>query len=218
MYFCIEGTEGVGKSTQTTAIYKSLIEKYGVDLVVCTSEPGNKQIQLTMKLRQLMLDAQFDDQMTKDAREYISQAARSVNLNSVVIPALLQKKYIIQDRGLLSGFAYGIVCGHSEDWLKILANKTCEPLKKLKPMLYDLIIILQTTKTKDCLHRAKKSKQEFKAGDNIENRGDIFMDKVSKQMNRANELFECPIVYVNVDDKTIEEVHNEIFILIEKFI
>ena len=126
MYVCIEGTEGVGKSTQTMGIYKSLVEKYGADNVVRTSEPGNLHVLLTMKLRELMLDAEFDGSMTKEAREYLSQAARSVNLNSVVVPALLRKQYIIQDRGLLSGYAYGISCGNSESWLKTLASTPCE--------------------------------------------------------------------------------------------
>lgn len=217
MYVCLEGTEGVGKSTQTAAIYQTLLEKYGSDAVVCTSEPGNKRVELTMKLRQLMLDAQFDDHMDGVAREFISQAARSININSVVIPSLIQNKIVIQDRGLLSGFAYGITCGHSEDWLRELSLKTCEPLAKIKPLLYDLVIILKTSKTSDCLHRAKKSKHEFKEGDNIENRGDFFMNRVAHQFKRAKEFLRCPVLKVKIDDKTIEQVHNEILSLIGIF-
>ncbi len=216
MYFCLEGVDGVGKTTQVNAIYKSLVQKYGSDKVVSTSEPGNKQMPMTMKLRELMLDAQFDLEMTAEAREYISQAARSVNLNSFVYPALLKRQFIIQDRGLLSGFAYGMVCGNSKEWLQILASETCKKIRKLKPYIYDLIIVLQTNKHSECLQRAKRTKKEFKSGDNIENRGDEFMQTVAKKMNCASDFLQCDVAYVDVDDKTIEEVHDLIIKLIDE--
>ena len=79
------------------------------------------------------------------------------------------------------------------------------------------MIVLTSNKTSDCLHRAKRSKQEFPLGDNIENRGDSFMDAVSLQMNRANQFLQCPVLYVNVDGKSIEQVHDAILPLILAF-
>ncbi len=127
-YIAFSGIEGVGKTTQVAKLKEALAEMYGQERICVTSEPGSKHALLTMELRKLMLDAAWDDEMTKDAREYISQAARSVNLNGVVLPALAQKKIVIQDRSLLCGFSYGMICGHSKEWLDTLTAQTCKQI------------------------------------------------------------------------------------------
>jgi len=213
MYICLEGIEGLGKTTQTKALYTSLKEKFGPDRVITTSEPGNMHSLLTMQLRSLMLDARWDQEMTMNAREYISQAARSINLQTVVIPALAKKQIVIQDRGILSGFAYGMQCGNDITWLQTLASHTYTDLKKYKPDIYDLVIVLTTSQTEMCLQRARNCKAEFKQGDNIENRGVDFMHQVADTMLHAhtNNLISCPIVYINIDGQDIAQVHTAIY-------
>ena len=212
MYVCLEGIEGVGKTTQTTALHCALNKQLGSDRVTVTSEPGNLNSLLTMQLRNLMLDARWDKEMTIIAREYISQAARCVNLQTIVSPALKKHQIVIQDRGLLSGLAYGLQCGNEIELLQTLANHTYMDLKKLKPQIYDLIIVLTTSQPEMCLKRARKYKVEFKEGDNIENRGSEFMSRVADTMLNAkhNKLVSCPVIYIDVDNKDIEQLHKEI--------
>jgi dTMP kinase len=100
-YICFEGTEGSGKSTQTQKLVDYLRSK-GYK-VLQTKEPGTPLSPLTMELRKIMLDSQYESQLTMTARELISQAIRSIHLERVVIPALSEYDYIIQDRGILSG-------------------------------------------------------------------------------------------------------------------
>ena len=216
MYFCIEGIDGVGKSTQAAELFKALENVYGASNVVLTSEPGTTHSALTMECRKLMLDARWENEITADAREYVSQAARSVNLQNVVLPALARKKIIIQDRGLLSGFAYGMACGHSKTWLQTLARKTCAPLMDFKKNVYDFVIVLTNHSVEGCLQRAKRSKTEFKAGDAIENRGSAFMNKVADSMNRAKQegFLDCELHYIDTTDKSIADVHAEILALV----
>ena len=71
MYFCMKGIDGVGKSTQTLKLKDTLASRYNADKICITSEPCSKNAMLTMKLRSLMLDAAWDAQMTKEAREYL---------------------------------------------------------------------------------------------------------------------------------------------------
>ena len=110
-YICLEGTEGVGKTTQTRKLVDTLRARgYAV---LETKEPGSPHSPLTMTLRGIMLDNQYDSQMTRPAREFISQAIRSIHLEQVIVPNLYKYDFIIQDRGILSGYAYGTACGNN---------------------------------------------------------------------------------------------------------
>src|ERR1019366_42337 len=118
---CLEGCEGVGKTTQTQKLVDHLRAK-GFK-VLQTKEPGTPHLPLTMLLRGVMLDKQYDEQLTPLARELISQAIRSIHIEKLIVPALTEYDYIIQDRGILSGLAYGSACGNDPDWLLNLAHK-----------------------------------------------------------------------------------------------
>src|SRR5271167_1025736 len=119
-YICLEGTEGVGKTTQTQKLVDHLRAK-GCK-VLQTKEPGTAHAPLTMQLRGIMLDKQYDEQLTAPARELISQAIRSIHLEKVVFPALSEYDFIVQDRGILSGLAYGTACGNDEKTINFLAD------------------------------------------------------------------------------------------------
>lgn len=57
-YICFEGTEGVGKTTQVSKMINYLKnQNYNV---VSTKEPGSPISPLTLKLRNLILDAKYD--------------------------------------------------------------------------------------------------------------------------------------------------------------
>jgi dTMP kinase len=205
-YICFEGTEGVGKTTQTQKLVDHLRTK-GFK-VLQTKEPGTPLSPLTMTLRGIMLDKQYDEQLSAPARELISQAIRSIHLEKVINPALSQYDYIVQDRGILSGLSYGTACGNDTDMLKSLAMYVAG-VEKWSDVggLYDSIIYLKGD-TSSGLKKAQQAKQEFAAGDAMESRGNSFIYNASLHMDRLSKAFNTKSI--NVDGKSIEQVFQDI--------
>lgn len=206
-YICFEGTEGVGKTTQTKRLVEYLREKgYSV---LETKEPGTPHSPLTMVLRGIMLDNQYDSQLTMAAREFISQAIRSIHLEKVILPAMDKYDFIIQDRGILSGLAYGTGCGNDRLFLENLATYVTKTagIEVLPPNLYDTVVYL-TGNVGDGIKRALTSKQEFATGDAMESRGTGFLNNVSDNMERMSSYFRT--VKVSVDGKDKDQVFAEI--------
>jgi dTMP kinase len=211
-YICLEGTEGVGKTTQTQLLVDYLKSR-GFS-VLQTKEPGTSLIPLTMSLRQIMLDNQYDDILTRPAREFLSQAIRSIHLEKLIVPSLHEYDFIIQDRGILSGYAYGSACGNNFEDLYSMAcqsvdsadnNKNIFPPQPEK--IYDLVVYLKGNPIRS-LQRAKQAKQEFTAGDAMESRGNSFIEEASSSMLHLSSRFNT--VTIDVDGKSINDVHNEI--------
>jgi dTMP kinase len=208
-YITLEGTEGVGKTTQTQKLVDALrLKGYKV---LQTKEPGTSLSPLTMKLRGIMLDNQYNHQMTLTAREMISQAIRSIHIEHIIIPALTEYDFIIQDRGLLSGFAYGTACGNNLEFIETLVDAIM-PDDINAYRLYDDVIFL-TGNVSDGLNRALSSKKEFDAGDAMESKGLSFLDDVSDRMRYMSKWFNT--LTIAVDGKTIDEVHEEILYNLE---
>lgn len=204
-YICFEGVEGSFKTTHVAKLTEFLRAK-GFK-VLTTKEPGTTHVSLTMELRGIMLDAKHESQMTPVARELISQAIRSIHIDKVIIPALQEYDYIIQDRGILSGFCYGHICGNSHLFLSQLASEVCRNTKCSWHDLYDKVIYLKNNPVKG-LELARQTKQEFAAGDAIETRGNEFMLGVAKDMDQMVHAF--PHCIINVEGKTVDENFNEI--------
>lgn len=205
-YICFEGCEGVGKTTQTQKLVDYLRSK-GFR-VLQTKEPGTHHSPLTMTLRGIMLDSQYDTELTVEAREMISQAIRSIHIQNVIVPAFTKYDYIIQDRGILSGLAYGEACGNQLSWLEDLAERAAYPLEGGDIFeLYDDVVYLNGNIEKG-LSIAKAAKREFVAGDAIEAKGLKFMENVGANMSEFSEWFNTQ--EINVDGKNIDEVFEEI--------
>ena len=240
LYVVLEGVEGVGKTTQMKLVLEALkdfdwsMPKGVAPRIVATKEPGVAEQPVTMLLRNIMLNAAYDYEMTPMSREYVSQAIRSIHLERRVLPALQDPKccLVLQDRGLLSGLAYGAACGIESHWLLHLMNNTSNNFKRvrnieplpayrtngpahtLRHQVYDLVIILDDDPGV-ALARARKVKQEFQAGDVIEARGADFMETVHDYMKQfaANEFFNC--VTISVSNRTPAQVCAEIVQLIK---
>ena len=205
-YICFEGTEGVGKTTQTQLLVDVL--KARGYTVLQTKEPGTSLIPLTMMLRGIMLDKQYDDVLTRPAREYISQAIRSVHMERLVLPSLYEYDFIVQDRGTLSGLSYGTACGNDQRFLQTLIDNVMPTDDYTgEPVDYDHVVYLRGDSLKG-LAKAKAAKQEYAAGDAMESRGNDFMTQVAHNMDFMSESFNT--VRIDTDGKSIEEVHNEI--------
>ena len=100
-FITVEGTEGVGKSTNIELI-KTEIEKRGISLVV-TREPGGTP--LAEEIRELLL-AKRDERFDVTAELLLVFAARAQHLNTVIIPALEEGKWVLSDRFTDATYAY----------------------------------------------------------------------------------------------------------------
>ena len=100
-FITVEGTEGVGKSTNM-AFIESWIKKSGEELVI-TREPGGTE--LGEKLREVLLDAK-EQSMCDDTELLLMFAARAQHLQEVILPALEAGKWVLCDRFTDSTYAY----------------------------------------------------------------------------------------------------------------
>jgi len=100
-FITVEGTEGVGKSTNMAFIENWLTEA-GKELVI-TREPGGTE--LGEKLRAVLLDAK-EQSMSDDTELLLMFAARAQHLYEVIQPALDAGKWVLCDRFTDSTYAY----------------------------------------------------------------------------------------------------------------
>ncbi len=97
----LEGTEGVGKSTNLQFISAYLKER-GIDLLV-TREPGGTP--LAEELRHLLLKNR-EESFDPTAELLTVFAARAQHLNSVIRPALSEGRWVLSDRFTDATYAY----------------------------------------------------------------------------------------------------------------
>jgi dTMP kinase len=92
-FITIEGTEGVGKSTNLAYVHEWLTNR-GVDVVV-TREPGGTP--LAEEIRTLLL-AKRDEAVDETAELLLVFAARAQHLQQVIKPALARGAWVLCDR------------------------------------------------------------------------------------------------------------------------
>lgn len=208
IHICFEGTEGCYKTTNAKALAEKL-RLFGFS-VLETKEPGTPHLPLTMKLRAIMLDSQYENEMTRQARELISQAIRSIHVDKLIEPSRDKYDFIIQDRGSMSGMAYGMACGNDHNELEHLL---CF-IKSGGISSYDKIIYLQGDAAAG-LKQAAEAKQEFAAGDAMEARGIAFMESVGDHfLDLIDQQDNVDII--NVLNKSREEILDEILQVVLK--
>jgi dTMP kinase len=101
VFLSIEGCEGVGKSTQITALQKAL-EVRELE-VLLTREPGGTEG--AEAIRQLLLDGS-DDRWGAGAEALLFAAARGDHVEKLIRPSLSVGKWVISDRFIDSSRAY----------------------------------------------------------------------------------------------------------------
>jgi len=100
-FITVEGTEGVGKSTNM-AFIEAWLKNAGKELIV-TREPGGTE--LGEKLRAVLLDAK-EQSMCDDTELLLMFAARAQHLQEVIQPALAAGKWVLCDRFTDATYAY----------------------------------------------------------------------------------------------------------------
>lgn len=100
-FLTLEGTEGVGKTTNRDFI-ENYLRSEGIPLLV-TREPGGTP--LAEQLRELLL-APRDEPVDATAELLMVFAARAQHLNQVIVPALAQGTWVLCDRFTDATYAY----------------------------------------------------------------------------------------------------------------
>lgn len=100
-FITVEGTEGVGKSTNIDFLCR-LLEAQGIE-VVLTREPGGTP--LAEELRNILLSPR-EEQVSDDAELLLMFAARAQHICNVIEPALARGAWVVSDRFTDATFAY----------------------------------------------------------------------------------------------------------------
>ena len=100
-FITVEGIEGVGKSSNIEVLVKH-IENAGFE-VLTTREPGGTPV--AEDIRKLLMD-RGDEPIPEIAELLLMFAARSLNVNNVILPALQAGKWVVCDRFSDSSRAY----------------------------------------------------------------------------------------------------------------
>jgi len=100
-FLTIEGTEGVGKSTNL-AFVRDWLQAKGIEVIV-TREPGGTP--LAEEIRGLLL-ARRDEVVDETAELLLVFAARAQHISQVIRPALARGAWVLSDRFTDATYAY----------------------------------------------------------------------------------------------------------------
>lgn len=133
-FITVEGTEGVGKSTNIEFLC-SLLQERGIEIVL-TREPGGTP--LAEELRNLLLQPR-EESVSEDAELLLMFAARAQHIENVIKPALERGAWVISDRFTDATFAYqGGGRGVNQESISLLENLVQKGLQPDLTLLLDL--------------------------------------------------------------------------------
>ncbi len=158
-FITIEGTEGVGKSTNIEFIDAFLKER-GIDLCL-TREPGGTP--LAEEIRELLL-APREEAMCDDAEILLVFAARAQHINQVIRPKLENGQWVLSDRFTDATFAYqGAGRGICWDRIQQLETYVQGELRPNLTLLLDMPVELgmERAKLRSAPDRFEQEKQAF---------------------------------------------------------
>ncbi len=188
MYVVLEGVDGVGKSTQV-GLLKDRFKN-----ALFTKEPGGTKI--GESLRRIALN----ENISELARAFLFLSDRAEHTESVIKPALKEKKLIISDRSLISGMAYS---EFSSLELNLLATQGILPTK---------IILLVIDE------EGLKQRLSLKSLDKIENQGAekllTIQQKLKAHAYLLKEKFGCEVLELDAQ-KSVGDLHRQIAAFIE---
>ena len=163
-FIVVEGSEGVGKSTQIKTI-KSFLEEHKIEYIV-TREPGGTLF--GESIRSIILDQNNDtDNLTDSLLFY---ASRYENYNKIILPALESGKTVICDRFHYSTLVYQGIVGEDD-----LVKKIHNIFDSIFSKSIDHIIYLYTDPEESLKRISRRS-----ITDKFESRGLEYLNKLNK--------------------------------------
>ena len=163
-FIVVEGSEGVGKSTQIKTI-KSFLEEHKIEYIV-TREPAATLF--GESIRSIILDQKNDtDNLTDSLLFY---ASRYENYNKIILPALESGKTVICDRFHYSTLVYQRIVSEDE-----LVKKIHNIFDSIFSKSIDHIIYLYTDPEESLKRISRRS-----ITDKFESRGLEYLNKLNK--------------------------------------
>ena len=162
-FIVVEGSEGVGKSTQINTI-KSFLDNHDIDYIV-TREPGGTKF--GESIRSIILDQNNNtDNLTDSLLFY---ASRYENYNKLILPSLRKGKTVICDRFHYSTLVYQGIVGESE-----LVKKIHSIFDDIFSQSIDHVIYLYTDPAESFKRISRRSET-----DKFESRGLEYLEQLS---------------------------------------
>lgn len=191
-FITFEGTEGVGKSTQTRLLAEYL-EKTGQPYII-TREPGGDKI--AEKIRRIILDADNVD-MADETEALLYAAARAQHVKNVILPALNEGEIVLCDRFVHSSIAYQ--CYGRGLPLQFVLDVNAYALKNCPP---DCVVLMEMS-PKDAFARKGGADKT----DRLEQSGDEFFEKVNKAYeNMRNDREVLSVDPVGTKEEVLERI------------
>ena len=159
VFITLEGSEGVGKSTNLAFIEQWLTEQGHQPIV--TREPGGTP--MAEEVRELLL-APREESVSEKAELLLMFAARAQHLDTKIKPALSQGRCVVSDRFTDATYAYqGYARGVNLDWIGQLETLVQEDLRPDLTILLDVSIdvAMQRVSSRGEMDRFEQEKAEF---------------------------------------------------------
>ena len=168
-FITLEGSEGVGKSTQMETIRHEL-ESAGIE-VLLTREPGGTP--KAEAIRQLLLKRD-SEQMPESCELLLMFAARATHLHNFILPALNRGVWVVCDRFTDATYAYqGYGRGLSLDFISQLEQWVQQDVRP------DMTILLDAPVEQAMLRaKARNKSQGLVEVDRFEIEQSVFFERV----------------------------------------
>lgn len=202
LFITLEGTDGVGKSTQGHLL-ADWLRKEGYEVVETREPGGGAAAHVGERIRALLLDPLA--QMASLTELLLYEAARAEHVDKVVRPALESRKIVVCDRYTDSTVAYqGAARG--------LSVRTIEQLNRIATsgLQPDLTLLLDLPPAEGLSKALKRTGQ----GDRLENEGEAFLNRVRRGFLAVARRDRRRVKLVRVRE-TIEETRKAIQKLVE---
>lgn len=204
MFITFEGGEGSGKSTVIKEISKKLEEK-NIKFIV-TREPGGKDIDISEKIRKIILDKN-NTEMSAKTEALLFAASRVQHIDSLIKKYLDDNYLVICDRYLDSSIAYQ---GYGRDLGLDYILKINEYALNYLP---DLTIYLDVTPTVGLDRVSKRINKQ----DRLDNEKMEFYEKVQQGYLDMPKIFpKRKIVSVDVNNISLDIVIEKVIKIIEE--
>jgi len=185
MYVLFEGIDTCGKSTQIGLIAQKHPE------IIITHEPGGTPF--GKKAREILLS---DSLASKRAELLLFLADRAEHYQEVILPN--SDKFVISDRGFLSGIGYALANGDFDFNELVNLNKFA-----LEGHFPDKIILFLTDM------KTLEERTSAKSLDGIELRGLEYLLRVQEHMKQTILKLDIPHLFVDAT-QDIETIHTQI--------
>jgi dTMP kinase len=210
MFITFEGVEGSSKTTQAKLLSDWLTSKNITN--ISTKEPGTIFSKECQQIRHLLLSP--DNNLSPRAELLLYLADRAQHVENCIKPALKENKWVICDRYSWSTYAYQ---GFGRGLINELGDFFKEMLHYSAGNLWPDLTFIMDVPVELGLQRAKKSNDEFKGGDRIENEELEFHQKIREGFISIANKHPNKCIIIDAT-KSIKELHEEIKIKIDNLI